>query len=543
MAFWGIIILFVFGFYFLYLILINNESDISEIAKRQRKIKEFISAIFTITGLFLTVRGSIQLNSDDGDSNGKKPPVTEISESTTTTINTPPVTNPDENSVNQTFIQETEQSIINPIKINPITQNILNINPIEKKEIFADNVEFVKYSGYLEYKNQIDEYSIVAPISGKYRFDISDTLSNTKITIIVLDSAGKQVAYSYSLSSNGGVTAKLEANMTYTVKIMQVSGIDNYTLTIGQPKTSINVSGCTDIHDSIEFKEQINKYSYTPTETGKYRFSFSDVKYGIKLALCINNSKGKQLDFITMMEDGYGLTEQLEANETYTIYVLQNGDFGEYTLNIGSQKEVKNITDFTKIKDCTEFQEQRNIYTYTPNVSGKYRFYFTDVLNGVNLYLSIYDDLNNQLNNNTYNIPINDGATYNLEKGKQYTIRVSQAKNYGSYTMNIGTQKDTIDITPYSSVTDNVEFQKQQNNYTFIPPVSTDYKLEFNNMHNELILETVVLNDLDYEIAENCYVDNKTVVELSNLVAGQIYTIEVMQDSKYSEYSFSIIQK
>lgn len=554
----GIMLIVIFGIRWLYLILTNDEDDISDEAKKQRKQKEIISAIMTTVGLIISVIGLLPDNETiDTPTQAKTSPLSEIKgtinfesqialspENTTTT--TPPKDNIHSvDLAKKTTVSNTETS--NTTKsndlhtISPIAQNSLIVDLIKNKETLINNVDFIIYNGFLGYKGQIDEYSITPLVSGTYRFDISNTLSSTKVSIKILDNTNNVILDSYSFSSNQGVSAILEAGVSYTVQVKQSSGIDdNYALTIGQPKESVDVSDYSIINDSIQFKDQMNVYLFTPPIDGRYRFDFSELKYGIKLSIGIYDSKENEIRYSSGLGNGNGTWADLSANEEYSIKVSQNGDFGEYILNIGKQKKSIDISNYTQITDNIEYKNQQNIYTYTPKIDGHYYIYFNEIPNGSDINLFVENRLGETLRNNTFTIYNNKGVSYDLKGGEQYTIYIAQHNNYSLYQMNIGIQKETTDITSYSQINDSIEYQTQQNNYTFIPNTSSDYNLHFKGMKNEFVLYVVVLNDLNYEEAENSYVVNDKTLELKNLTAGQTYTIQITQQSDYGEYTFEI---
>lgn len=442
------------------------------------------------------------------------------------------------NSATTSNITQLDNNLYN---IPAINKNNLTVDLIKNKKTTLNNVDFITYDGFLGYEGQIDEYEIITYNSGKYRFDISNTLSQTKIRIEIYDSLNNRIA-NESLTSNQGVTVELESNSFYSIKIKQMSNIDNYTLTIGQPKLNTDISNYFIINDSIEFKDQMNIYTYTPTITGRYRFNFSEIQHGIKLSLGVYDSKNNRVGYNNNLGNNSGITVDLTANEKYSIQIGQNGDFGKYILNIGKQKEIKDVSDYTQINDSIEFTDQRNIYTYTPKIDGNYYIGFSEIINGVDMTLFVKNKLGETLKNNNYTIRNNDGVSYNLKGGEQYTIYVVYRNNYSTYQMNIGTQKETVDVTLYSQIKDSVEYKTQQNNYIFIPNKSSSYKLDFKDMKSDFTLSVVVRDELDYKVSENNYIDNKDSMKLENLTAGQVYTIQITQKSQFGEYTFSISQ-
>lgn len=122
----------------------------------------------------------------------------------------------------------------------------------------------------------------------------------------------------------------------------------------------------------------------------------------------------------------------LDKGEIYEIQVRQDSRYGGYTLNIGYQKEKKDISDYELIHDSIEFEDQINKYKYVPAQSKEYSFSLTDFHASCSFIIIIFDEYNNILAD-TYS----ENTSVNLEKGKEYTIKICQDSEYSNYTLNI----------------------------------------------------------------------------------------------------------
>lgn len=74
--------------------------------------------------------------------------------------------------------------------------------------------------------------------------------------------------------------------------------------------------------------------------------------------------------------------KDMQAGETYQVQVKQYTGLDSYTLSIGHQKETVDVTGYTVVKDSIEFKDQRNVYLFTPSITGRYRFEISDLTKG-----------------------------------------------------------------------------------------------------------------------------------------------------------------
>ena len=88
--------------------------------------------------------------------------------------------------------------------------------------------------------------------------------------------------------------------------------------------------------------------------------------------------------------NGEGLTiKDMQAGETYQIQVRQYSGYDMYNLNLGLQKETVDISEYSSVSDSIQYTDQRNVYTYTPSLTGKYRFEIQDLTDGSNNEVNI----------------------------------------------------------------------------------------------------------------------------------------------------------
>ena len=102
--------------------------------------------------------------------------------------------------------------------------------------------------------------------------------------------------------------------------------------------------------------------------------------------------------------------EELSGNGTYRIVISHSNGESDFNLVIGIQKKTVDISNSSTIYDQMSFDNQKNKYTFTPKISGRYRFDITEA---------------------------NSDVTVILEAGKEYSITICQYSGCGDYTLSI----------------------------------------------------------------------------------------------------------
>ena len=161
--------------------------------------------------------------------------------------------------------------------------------------------------------------------------------------------------------------------------------------------------------------------------------------------------------------------------------------------------------DIQQISDKITEEKDSKKYEFTTGEAGTYRLEFSDVPQNVWFKLYLYNASMEQL---SYESGDNgDGITADLEAGTKYYFVVEQGYNTGSYTLNIGPQKPTIDISTYTSVDDSIQFTNQRNIYFFTSTEAGTYRFELSdvpqNIWFKLYLYNASMEQLSYESGDN----------------------------------------
>lgn len=185
------------------------------------------------------------------------------------------------------------------------------------------------FSGSITYKDQEDIYTYIAPKSGRYRFDFNSDNVQNEYKFYMYASNNSEIASTYY--SNGGKTVDLNAGESYTIKVKQYSGTENYTITIGVPNDPNTIFG-TSFSGNLTFKDQEDIYTYIAPVTGQYIFDFNSNDVQSEYKFIMHDANNSELAS-TYYSNGNKKVE-LIAGETYTIIVRQYSGTSQYEIII-----------------------------------------------------------------------------------------------------------------------------------------------------------------------------------------------------------------
>lgn len=286
---------------------------------------------------------------------------------------------------------------------------------------------------------------------------------------------------------------------------------------------------------SVSSDGQKNDHSFSPVVSGTYRFEFADIADGVDFRLWVCNSNGDTIKSDYDMDTGDGITVSLDSGSNYIIRVGQYHSYGSYNLIIGEQKPTVDISNLTKVSDSIQYTDQENNYLFSPSASGTYRFEYSDVPDGTDLRLYVFNSGWETIKSD-YDMDNGDGLTVTLEAGKSYYIRTKQYRSLGSYSLIIGRQKDTVDVTSYTMLSDSIQYIEQRNNYRLVAGVAGTYRFEFANVPDGTDLRLYVYNSGWETIKSDYDMDTGDGLTVS-LSEGQEIYITVSQYRSLGSYS------
>ena len=420
------------------------------------------------------------------------------------------------------------------LKIDSIVSNTYNAVAIEDAPFEIQPNEIIGFSGEVSSDGQSNDYEYIPPLSGTYRFEFSNVPNGTDLRLRIYNSGWEEMKSDYDLDNGDGLTENLSAGEKYYIRVEQYREYGAYTLNVGQKKETVDITNFTAISDSIQYTDQKNDYLYVARNEGTHRFEFSNVPNGTDLRLRIYNSGWEEMKSDYDLDNGEGLTVSFAAGESYYIRVEQYREIGPYTLNIGPKKEITDLTNYTLISDSIQYTAQQNDYSYVAENDGIYRFEFSNVPNGTDLRLRIYNSGWEEMKSD-YDLDNGDGLTEFLTAGETYYIRVEQYKECGAYTLNIGTKKEVVDITNNTAVSDSIQYTDQENDYIFKAKSEGTYILVFSNVLEGNSFRLGVYNSGWEELKSDYNLGNDGGVEVS-LSEGESYFIRVTQYNGSGNY-------
>lgn len=445
---------------------------------------------------------------------------------------------------NSTVIEDkTEVVTVNKsLSIGKIEQSAHSVEGLKSNATSVAAADVIRYSGNIGAEDQEDWYSFTAPYEGRYRIDVSGTQSGTDVRLYLYDELGDVVTSDTYCTNGEGITGKgLEAGKTYSIKVKQNSGYPSYSLAIGMQKAPIDLTGYTAISDSIEFIDQRNVYYFSVPLTGRYRFDMSEIYSGTDVELYIFDSLGNTVASDTYCTNGDGITvRDLQAGAIYEIQVRQDNGFSGYKLSIGYQKSTVDISDYTIVNDSIEYTDQRNVYSFTVPVDGRYSFELSGMTGGTDVELYMFNYLEETVASDTY-CTNGDGITVkDLKAGETYEVQIRQDNGFSSYTLSIGKQKETVDISDKASISDSVEFTDQRNVYSFTAKSSGDVTITISGLESGVVVEAYVFDDLNSTVVSDTYFTNGDSITIKGCSIGEHYEIQIRQDSGMSNYTLNI---
>lgn len=411
------------------------------------------------------------------------------------------------------------------IKVAPISSAPLSVQAIDPINNSIGETEILQINDSIYENNSYNDYPFSPAVSGTYRFEFSNVPDGTDFTLYILNSAGERKEYASYCDNGSGITTSLSSKKNYTIRVAQQCETGSYTLNIGQQKETSDISSYTAVSDSIQYTDQKNNYSFSPQSDGLYRFEFSDVPDGTDYKLYVYNSGWEELERVIDVDNNGGISINLSSKKTYYISVVQYRSTGSYTLNIGHKKSLVTATGYTAISDSIQYTDQENDYAFIPSVSGTHRFEFSNVPNGTDLRLIIYNS-GWEEKARIYDADNGDGITISLTKGKTYYIRAKHYRGNGAYTLNIGYKKAIANLSESAYDSDSIQYTDQENDYCFIPSVNAEYKFSFIHVPDGTDFNLLVFNSGWEEIKRGYDMDNEGELSVQ-LSAGETYYVRV----------------
>jgi hypothetical protein len=209
------------------------------------------------------------------------------------------------------------------------------------------------------------------------------------------------------------------------------------------------------------------------------------------------------------------------------------------TLSVESIEDNKTTIDkidIQQISDKITTEKETKTYEFTSDEAGTYRFELSNVPQNIWFRFKLYNSSMEQLKNGSGDN--GDGITAELEADSKYFIVVEQGGNTGSFTLNIGSQKPTTDISSYNSISDSTQFTNQKNIYEFTSTEAGTYRFELSDVPQNIWFRFQLYNS-SMEQLKNGSGDNGDGIT-ADLEANTKYFFIVEQGGNTGSYTLNI---
>lgn len=243
------------------------------------------------------------------------------------------------------------------------------ISIIAQKESL-DVSEISEVKDQISFSGQRNVYFFTPKIDGRYGFVIDNMTANTDVYFYVWDSYGTKIVDDWTYYGTKGEALNLEADTTYEIQVKQYRGIGKYTLHMYQQKEMRDVTGYTEIHDSVEMAGQKTRYKFVAPATGIYKFGLTDIRsnFGVDCIVWdyetgeyIARNGGYDYDLKVALQEGV----ELEKGHEYCITINESDGLGNYTVTIAYPAEAFEFLKNFKAGEGEDASEQDESNTET----------------------------------------------------------------------------------------------------------------------------------------------------------------------------------
>lgn len=408
------------------------------------------------------------------------------------------------------------------------TQNIMTVAKAEAS-VYSADTGFVSLStGEIAEKNKTYQWTLTAPVDGRYFVWLSDIYSGYYIKMYVYNSLGERVTYDSSIYNREGLYMDLTAG-TYTIELSYGSGLTTYNINVGFAKPSADISAYTQVNDQMEFTRQIIKYTFVPTVSGIHYFSLAEMTGNAEMYMAMYNRLNERVSYDSYVSNGEGLKVELVAGETYTLYIENAyGYLTNFILNIGKQQPTAIIDGYNYINDAMSFNHQVNYYQFTATKIDC-RIDVVNMVSGAEVDIYLYNYLGERVSYATY---CSNGEGLNTSKlviGQTYTVKVIYRYLNTDYTLRVISPEADFAVTSNSGVTDTMEYGGQVNNYAYTATHDGEMViyLRVDSYSYNRYLSIYVYDANGNKLGSDDYVYNGDTVTINNITAGTTYYVRV----------------
>lgn len=291
----------------------------------------------------------------------------------------------------------------------------------------------------IEQENQVNTYVFVPPISGLYRFELSELMGNARVYIMAYDELDEPITSEYAGNGEGITVRDMIEGETYKIKVQHTDKLSSYIIKIGYQNEVKSITNVPFIEGNISYNDQVDIYKFTPPVSGLYRFDISELMNYSEIYIVVYNRLGEIIES-EFLKNEEGITvNNMNMGEEYQICIRQSSKYSYYLLKIGYQKPAIDITGITEIYGEMTFKGQEDIYFFTTNISGNYKFEIYELKENVSVDFYIYNRLEEIIGHEC--VKNEEGKTIKINAGEQYKIKIKQSSKYSSYILRYSIQE------------------------------------------------------------------------------------------------------
>lgn len=379
---------------------------------------------------------------------------------------------------------------------------------------YEDVSSSLSFSGSISSENEVDKYKFTTGNAGTYCFS-TERSSGGSVKIRISGENGKSIDSDYDT-----LIIDLEAEKTYILSIEYNNGACDYKGSIGKPSPIIDITGQKTISGNIYYEGQKDKYLFTTSSNGIYRFD-TDLSSGGEVRIRISGENGNSID-----SDLNGLTIELEERKNYILSVEYTNTPCDYAISIGVPVTVTDISNISSFSGEITYQDQKNIYTFTAPTDGTYH-YESNLSSGAEIRIRISGENYVSLDSGINRLSID------LEAGKKYILSIEYRNSPCKYTINVGIPIAITDVSGTATIWGNIFYIDQKDKYIYTAPITGTY-----------IFESILTEEGEIRIrisGENgkslAYATNYLTVELE---AGKTYILSAEYRDVFCPYQINI---
>ena len=183
---------------------------------------------------------------------------------------------------------------------------------------------------------------------------------------------------------------------------------------------------------------------------------------------------------------------------------------------------------------------QSDAFNFTAPRDGLYRFGMEELRANANVRILVRDRLDQVVADSGGGTGNGRGISVRFVGGQTYRVEVRQWSGLSPYRLEIGHQKETVDISRLTRVSDGIQFTEQQNRYAFTAPRDGLYRFEMAELRGNANVRIMAWDRLDQVVADSGGGTGNGRGISVRLGGGQTYHIQVRQWSGLSPYHLLI---